>query len=84
MRDIDLFQAKQMLRPEQNGIARVERSELGLKVTKGYMEKYNRSKGLRNKFTGTCFGCETQGHERENFVGRKGPSRMIMSKHSQW
>nr|CCA27886.1 putative polyprotein [Albugo laibachii Nc14] len=56
--DIDLFQAKEMLSREYDGIA--------LKATRSYRSKGPRSKETRNKFAGTCFICNKYGHKKQD------------------
>ena len=55
MRYIDLFQAKEMLRLEHEGIARKENSEIALKATRGlqkqeFSAKRNKEQDLRDVF----------------------------------
>uniref|UniRef100_A0AAV1V209 Polyprotein n=1 Tax=Peronospora matthiolae TaxID=2874970 RepID=A0AAV1V209_9STRA len=66
MKGMDLFQAKEMLRREYEGIARMEKSEIALKATRRFKSKSFQSKESRNKFTGTCFICGKHGHKKQD------------------
>uniref|UniRef100_A0AAV1VEP3 CCHC-type domain-containing protein n=1 Tax=Peronospora matthiolae TaxID=2874970 RepID=A0AAV1VEP3_9STRA len=66
MKDMDLFQAKEMLRPDYEGIARKEKSEIALRATRRFKIKSFQPKEARNKFTGTCFTCGKHGHKKQD------------------
>uniref|UniRef100_A0AAV1ULZ3 CCHC-type domain-containing protein n=1 Tax=Peronospora matthiolae TaxID=2874970 RepID=A0AAV1ULZ3_9STRA len=66
MKDTDLFQAKEMLRRDYEGIARKEKSEIALKATRRLKSKSFRPKEARNKFTWTCNICGKYGRKKQD------------------
>uniref|UniRef100_A0AAV1TX07 CCHC-type domain-containing protein n=1 Tax=Peronospora matthiolae TaxID=2874970 RepID=A0AAV1TX07_9STRA len=66
MKDMNQFQAKEMLCREYEGIARKEKSEIALKATRKFKSKSFQPKEARNNFTRTCFICGKHGHKKQD------------------